>query len=217
MTNVKKIIFIVAALVCVQLQAEVAVSTIWSAMPGKGTQLLTNGMEAKAIHEKMGAEVSILVDQDNDMHYVVGFSDWVAWGKFLDSMPGNEEWQSFWQRAGEEASAEISGTFMLNVPVVAKSQQVHMVFSWDVQQGQTPSFLALCQQSRKIHERLGASVGVNVDELADVHYELSFENWEAYGKFSENLAVDSEWQEFFRGANAEPVAELTKVWRLNRL
>ena len=72
-------------------------------------------------------------------------------------------------------------------------------------------------QSRKIHERLGASVGVNVDELADVHYELSFENWEAYGKFSENLAVDSEWQEFFSGANAEPVAELTKVWRLNRL
>ena len=64
-------------------------------------------------------------------------------------MPGNEEWQSFWQRAGEDASAAIRGTFMMNVPVVAKSQQVHMVFSWDVQQGQTPSFLALCQQSRK--------------------------------------------------------------------
>ena len=106
----KKIIFIVAALVCVQLQAEMAVSTIWSAMPGKATQLLTNGMEAKAIHEKMGAEVSILVDQDNDMHYVMGFSDWAAWGKLLDSMPGNEEWQSFWQRAGEEATGEVSWT-----------------------------------------------------------------------------------------------------------
>ena len=48
----------------------------------------------------------------------------------------------------------------------------------------------------EIHERLGASVRVNVDELADPHYELSFENWAAYGTFSENLAVDSEWQEF---------------------
>ena len=213
----KKLITVIAVLVCMQVEAEMAVSNIWSAMPGKGAQLLRNGMEAKAIHEEMGAEVSILIDQDNDMHYVMAFSDMVSWGKFVDSLPANEKWQSFWQRAGEEANAEISGTFMLNVPVVAKAQQVHMVFSWDVQQGETPAFLALCQQSREIHEKLGASVGVMVDELADVHYEMSFQSWEAYGTFSEKLATDTEWQEFFGAANEEPVAALTKVWRLNRL
>ncbi len=213
----KKILIIIAALGCAQLQADVAVSNIWSAMPGKGAQLLRNGIEARAIHEKMGAGVSILMDQNNDMHYVLEFPDMVAWGKFVDSLPVNEEWLSFWQRAGQEGSGEIAGTFMLNVPVVAKAQQVHMVFSWDVKQGQTPAFLALCQQSRKIHERLGASIGVNVDELADVHYEMSFENWEAYGQFSEKLATDAEWQEFFGAAHEVPVATLPKVWRLNRL
>ena len=92
-----------------------------------------------------------------------------------------------------------------------------MVFSWDVQQGQTENFVALCLESQKIHERLGASAGVNIDEIGNVHYELSFENWAAYGEFSEKLAVDAEWQAFFSNANADPVAELVKVWRLNRL
>ncbi|MAM80448.1 MAG: hypothetical protein CMP89_06805 [Gammaproteobacteria bacterium] len=92
-----------------------------------------------------------------------------------------------------------------------------MVFSWDVQQGKTPEFLALCQQSKVIHERLGASVGMNVDELANVHYEMSFESWAAYGEFSQKLAADNEWQKFFTAANAKPTAELVKVWRLSRM
>jgi len=213
----KKIILVVLALVCIQTKADVAVSNIWSAMPGKGAQLLSNGMEAKAIHEKMGAEVTLFLDQDGDMHYVLGFSDWAAWGKFVDAMASNKEWQSFWQNAGEEATAELADTFMLNVPTVANALPVHVVFSWDVQQGKTADFLALCQKSQKIHERLGASVGVNVDELANVHYELSFENWASYGEFSEKIAVDAEWQAFFGAANQDPVAELIKVWRLDRL
>ncbi len=213
----KRILLVVLFLFSSQVKAEVAVSNIWSAMPGKGAQLLSNGMEAKAIHQKMGAEVSILLDQDGDMHYVLGFSDWAAWGKFVDAMALNKEWQSFWQRAGEEATAELDRTFMLNVPIVAKAPPVHRVFRWDVPQGQSENFVALCLESQKIHERLGASAGVNIDEIGNVHYELSFENWAAYGEFSEKLAVDAEWQAFFSNANADPVAELVKVWRLNRL
>jgi len=213
----KKVVFALFVFVTLQAQGDVAVSNIWSALPGKGSELIQNVMEAKGIHEKMGAEVTLFADQENNIHYVVGFSDWGAWGKFLDSAPDNKEWQEFWQRASEGGAAELTGTFMLEMPIVAKSQPVHMVFSWDVQQGKTPDFIALCQQSKVMHERLGASVGINVDELANVHYELSFASWEAYGMFSQKLAADAEWQEFFAAANAEPTAELSKVWRLSRM
>ena len=213
----KKVIFALLILGTVQVKADVAVSNIWSALPGKGSELVQNVMEARAIHEKMGAEVTLFVDHENNIHYVTGFSDWGAWGKFLDSAPDNKEWQEFWQRASEGGAAELSKTFMLEAPVTAKSQPVHMVFSWDVQQGKTPEFLALCQQSKVIHERLGASVGMNVDELANVHYEMSFESWAAYGEFSQKLAADNEWQKFFTAANAKPTAELVKVWRLSRM
>ena len=82
-------------LACTHLQADVAVANIWSAIPGNSNQLFENGMEAKAIHEAMGASVSIAADQDGDMHYVLSFEDWAAWGRFQDAAATNKAWLSF--------------------------------------------------------------------------------------------------------------------------
>jgi hypothetical protein len=75
--------------------------------------------------------------------------------------------------------------------------------------------VALSEEARKIHERLGASIGINIDELGDVHYEMTFANWEAWGNFQMRVAADEEWNQFWTRANQEPMAELLRVWRIN--
>ena len=112
-------------LACTHSQADIAVANIWSAVPGNGNQLFMNGMEAKTIHEAMGASVSIAADQDGDMHYVLSFSDWAAWGRFQDAAASNEAWQSFWQRVNNVATAEISATYMLNMATQRNVAQEH--------------------------------------------------------------------------------------------
>ena len=75
----KKIGLLVALLIFYShSQADVVLANIWSAVPGNSPQLFKNGMEAKTIHEEMGASVSIATDQDGDMHYAVSFPDWAA-------------------------------------------------------------------------------------------------------------------------------------------
>jgi hypothetical protein len=211
----KKTAIFLSALLCSSAWADVAVVNIWSALPGKGPQLFQNGMEAKAIHEKLGATVSIASDQDGNMHYVVLFDSWETLGKFQDSAATNEEWQAFWQRVSMEPTADLLRSYLIDNPVVAKAQNASMVYSWDVDQGKTPAFVALSEEARKIHERLGASIGINIDELGDVHYEMTFANWEAWGNFQMRVAADEEWNQFWTRANQEPMAELLRVWRIN--
>ena len=204
-------------LACTHLQAEVAVANIWSAIPGNSNQLFENGMEAKAIHEGMGASVSIAADQDGDMHYVLSFEDWAAWGRFQDSAATNKAWRSFWQRANTQGTAELSATYMLNLATVADTQPASMIYSWDVDQAKTQDFVALSMKSKVMHERMGASIGIIVDELGDVHYEMSFPSWEAWGKFQAKAQSDKEWQTFYADSFKDPMARLIKVWRLSAM
>ena len=214
----KKIgLFIGLMLACAHLQADVAVVNIWSAIPGNSNQLFKNGMEAKAIHEAMGASVSIATDQQGDMHYVVSFTDWAAWGRFQDAAATNKAWLSFWQRASDQGTAEISGTYMLNMATVAETKPASVVFSWDVEPAKTQDFVALSLKSKAMHERMGASIGILVDELGDVHYEMTFPSWEAWGKFQSKAESDNEWQAFYADSLEDSIASLIKVWRLSAM
>jgi hypothetical protein len=66
---------------------------IWEATPGRVADMMGAGVEARALHEKAGASVSIHVDQMNRMHYAMNFADWDAWAKFQDAEhPEFEAW-----------------------------------------------------------------------------------------------------------------------------
>lgn len=203
------------ALLAMQAFADVAQVNIWNPLPGRGPETLQNAMQAKAIHEKLGANVTIAQDQNGSLHYAVIFENWPAYGRFSDAMLASDEWQKFWQRISADPSAELAYTFMINNPVVADAKPVSLVFSWDVQPGRTPLFVSICEEAMPIHKRLGASPGINIDELGDVHYELTFDSWEAWGNYMAKAATDQEWNTFVAKHSENPIATLTKVWRLN--
>jgi hypothetical protein len=211
----RKGITLCLALLAAQAFADVAQVNVWSPLPGKGAQLFQNAAEAKPIHEKLGAAVSIAQDQNGNLHYVVSFKNWADYGRFTDAMGTSTEWQQFWQRISEDPTAELAHVFMINNPVVAEPKPVSLVYSWDVLPGNTAAFVAISQAALPIHERLGASIGINIDELGDVHYEMTFDSWEAWGRFQAKSATDQEWTAFLARYNANPIATLTKVWRLN--
>ncbi len=210
-------IVVCLALFAAQAWSDVAQVNIWAPYPGKAAQMYQNAAEAKAIHEKHGATVTIAQDQDLNMHYVVSFKDWIQYGKFSDAMAASEEWQAFWQRISSDSAADLTQTFMINNPVVATPKPVSMVFSWDVDAGRTADFISICEGAMPIHKRLGASPGINIDELGNVHYELTFDSWEAWGNYTTKAATDAEWSAYVAKHSENPVATLSKVWRINTM
>ena len=78
---------------------------IWEAIPGRGPGMFQAAVEAKALHEKGGAAVTIHVDQMNLMHYVMNFASWEAWAKFQDA--DHPEFEAWMQKQQQDPTARL--------------------------------------------------------------------------------------------------------------
>jgi hypothetical protein len=78
---------------------------IWQAELGRGPDMFQAGVQAKALHEKDGAAVTIHVDQMNRMHYVMNFASWEAWAKFQDA--DHPEFEAFMKKQQQDPSARL--------------------------------------------------------------------------------------------------------------
>jgi hypothetical protein len=219
--TVKRLLAVIAAACTLSATADVAEVRQWQPAPGRAAEMVQAAEEARAIHTKLGATVWIGVDQNGILHYATSFKDWSAWAAFITAANASAEWQSFWQKysVANPNSTNIA-TFHLNVPVAAKTQAVTMVYSWDVRYevpGAFDTFMATAQKSIALHTALGASAGVNVDEIGNVHYELSFESWAAWAKFSAALDASQEWADLLKDAYQNPTAELVKVYMIDTI
>jgi len=215
----KLLVVLVAAMWACAASADVSEARQWKPAPGRSAEMLKSAAEARAIHEKAGASVFTGIDQNGILHYVTTFPDWAAWAKFGTAMQSSKEWQAFWAKYDvANPNATNVATFYLDTPVVAKAQAVTAVYSWDIRNevpGAFDAFMATAQQSLAIHSALGASPGINIDELGNVHYELSFDSWESWAKFTAALQKNAEWTALLKKANANPTAELVKVYLID--
>jgi hypothetical protein len=211
----KKLLIACIAMVSGYATADVGDVRLWDPAPGRAAELYQAATTAKAIHEKLGASVTIATDQDGNMHYANVFDNWESWGKFQAALAVSADWQAFFTSFGMNPPGELVATFFVNNPVVAKANNVSVVFSWDVLPGRTADMVALSQEAAAIHAKLGASAGINIDDIGNVHYELTFDSWEAWGKYTVALQNSKEWAAFIAEASQDPIAELVKVYRLD--
>lgn len=86
---------------------------IWQAELGRGSDMLQAGVQAKALHEKDGAAVTIHLDQMNRMHYVMNFANWDAWAKFQDA--DHPEFQAFMQKLQEDPTARLVKVYTASI------------------------------------------------------------------------------------------------------
>ena len=77
--------------------------------PGQAQAVVANALQGKAIHEKMGANVQVLLDEEGMVHYVTTHASWAAQGEFEDAVNGgqNEEWDAFWEGVTSNPTAEL--------------------------------------------------------------------------------------------------------------
>jgi len=195
--------------------ANVSEIRVFKPADGRYMEMMQEGAEARAIQEKLGATVYMGTDQNGNLQYGLTFPDWGAWAAFGAKLRTSKEWAAFIKKVdvANPASTQLQ-VFYLDTPVVAKTMAVTVVYSWDIDYkvpGAFDKFMATSQQAVAIHTRLGGSPGINIDQLGNVHYELAFDSWASWAKFSAALQKDTEWAALIKKANEAPTAELVAV------
>ena len=211
----KKFFMAALALLSGYAQAEVADVGIWEPYAGRVADLRDVAMEARTISQKLGLEVFIGLDQSNNLHYANTADSWESWAKQQAMLAASAEWQAFIAKFEADPSGKQVNTFHVFSPVVAETKAVSIVYSWDVFQGRTNEFLTSAQEAAAIQTKLGASVGMHIDDLGDVHYEVTFDSWEAWARWDTAMANSEEWGTFWSATNEDPSGELVKVYRVN--
>lgn len=79
--------------------------------PGRTGDVIAKMAEAKAIQEKLGAAVSVNIDEEGWAHYVLNFANWEAQGKFADALADNEAWQAFQQSLAADPSGVLKNVY----------------------------------------------------------------------------------------------------------
>jgi hypothetical protein len=193
---------------------------IWDAPPGKDAQMYETAMKAKAMHEKLGAEVFIGTDQRGRMHYGMTFENAVTRGRLTDRLPGDEAWVALMNEASQrEGAATLQTVHNLNTVVAGSPEtgRVIMVFQWRPDPGRGSEFVGLATRAKQIHEKLGADVSIEADEKGHVFYAMNFASWEAQGKFADALAGNEEWSAFQAEVAKNPVAQQVDTYRITTM
>ncbi len=195
--------------------AEVLEVNIWKPELGKAQLTFQDGQDAKAIHETLGADVTVAGDLDGRMHYVQTFENWAAWAAFGNKVDSSEAWSAFLAKTRKNPSAELEDNYLLNVPSSGGSGSVYQVFIWEAELGRGNDLFEAGMQAKAIHEKAGASVGINYDQMQRMHYVMSFDSWEAWAKFQDTPSP--EFDAFLAEQNKDPTAKLVKVYTASNL
>ncbi len=212
----KRLILFVAAMWAFGVSASVSEVRHWKPEPGRAAEMYQAAAEARAIQERLGASVFIGTDQNGNLIYVLTFPDWGAWAAFGKAMQADKAWAAFIEKffvANPNSTNFL--TAYLDTPVVAKTLPVSAVYSWDILPGKFDAFMAVAQEAVTIHNALGASAGINIDELGNVHYELTFDSWASWAKFGAAVQKSEAYTALVKKANLDPSAELVKVYLID--
>lgn len=88
---------------------------------------------------------------------------------------------------------------------------VASISTWRPRDGKLNAFMENITQAKKIHERLGGKVRVWQTlfggQTMTLGYVIEHNDMAEFAKFSDKMAADTEWQEFWMNALANPSAD----------
>lgn len=196
--------------------AEVLEVYSWKALPGKGSDLIQNMVEAAGIHTELGAVINIYQRDVGSTYqgfdYVMRWDDPISWATSRENAAKSPELVRFFQKVSRRPSGELVNSLEginLNPATSANSFgdiNVFRVYVWDPAPGKTQQLLENFATAEKIHESLGARVesyAEGIGGTGNYHYTMGFENWAALADFFLKLAVSEEWAAFQASTNDE--------------
>ena len=217
-TAVTAVLLLASSLV----QAAALAVTIWKPIPGKAEAMLESAQAAKAIHEKLGADVTIAIENTGRLHYALGFESWTAWADWQEKVASSKEWAAWQARTNANPSAIQEENFQLDVvpgtqnPVGEGSPgNAYQVFIWDPPGMRTQALVQAAMEAKAIHEKHGVTVGINVDQLGRMHYVMNFRDWKHWAKVQDT--PDPDFANFMLRQAVNPTGELVEVYTATRL
>ena len=198
--------------------ADVLMVNIYQPLPGGAAKTMAYAQEAREIHTAMGASVSLGSDLDGNMHYAMAFANWESWGKFSQSMAINERWSAFQAKINASPSATQIANYLLNEVTPGASAGaggVYQVFIWEPNDGQVGMLMQGGIGAKPIHEKAGARIAIYRDQLNRMHYVMSYDNWEAWGKGQDT--PNPEFSAYMQAQSANPAGRLVQVYTAQSL
>jgi hypothetical protein len=94
--------------------AQVSQVANWRPIPNKLDTFVGQVSKAKAIHERLGATVNVaqtaVGGETMTIVYMMTFESGASYGAFIDALPDDKEWQTFWAEAMASGSADLVST-----------------------------------------------------------------------------------------------------------
>lgn len=206
----QRLVFVFCLLSLGSAQAEVMEVNVWKTIPGKGAEAAAAFKEARAIHERHGAGVSIINDFEFNTRYVMFFDSWQAWNKSAGGFLQDKEWQALIARGQKDPVLEHQANHLINI--IERSETLGSVvetYIWEPLPGGNQRLFDAGLRSKKLHEKAGVSVLVGADRLDRMIYSISFPDWNAYAKFMDT--PNPEYQAFMAKEMANPSGKLVEV------
>lgn len=189
------------------------VVNIFEPLPGGAQKTAAYAQEAKAIHEAMGASVTIGTTVDGKMHYGVTLESWSDYGRWAQSLARNPEWQAFQSKINANPSAVQVDNHILYTAAAGENVGaggVYQVYIWEANNGRVGDLMQGGIGAKPIHERAGAKVTVLRDEQNRMHYVMMFDSWEDWGEFQDT--PNPEFNAYMQERTAEGAGRLIEVY-----
>ena len=198
------------------LFADVLEVRLWKAIPGSSAQLMQNALEARGIHQKLGGQVVVATDRQGRLHYATAHKNWTGWAAFQKKLEASEEWSAFAQKIGAAPTATLESHYLVNQVAPMLPSKVYQVFVWEAFPGRRSQMIESANAAQPLHEKLGASVGINIDQMGRLHYLMSFDTWADWAKFQDTGSSD-ELTTFFAEFYSNPPGKLVEVYNVTRV
>ncbi len=213
----KTLIAAALLLACSIVHAAALNVTIWKPIPGKAAQMMEQAMAAKAIQEKLGATVTIGMENTGRMHYALGgFENWQAWAAFSAKLQASPDWAAWQQRVGPDPAALQEENYLLDMlPGSNEGGDVYQVFIWQPRDGRLGDVIESATEAKAIHEKAGARVSIIVDQLNRMHYVMNYDDLNHWAKTQDT--PNQEFAEFWERQTADPNADLVEVYTASRI
>jgi hypothetical protein len=172
------------------------------------------GLQAVNLQAVAGGDVGTIATSIN-------YADNTAYVKGLQAILGDEAWQDFWGRAASGGSAtQVESSLFSDVdpsfqPAADRPLGVVLATQWRAKPGRLVDFMTNVATSIPHIERMGGTPR-QMQCLIGAHpmtalITTTFADLDAYGEYSDTLATDDQWQDFWAGAMADPTADLLRT------
>lgn len=192
--------------------------------PGRLSDHLAATMEAHGHLTRLGLRAAVLQaiagGDAGVVATIVNHESNAAHAAAVAKVQADPEWAEFWVKAGDGGSAtQVESTILADVdpnyqPSPDRPFGVVVALQWRAKPGRTMDFMGNVIEALPHIERLGGSPRV-MQSLVGSHpmttmVSTAFTDLDAYGAYSDAVAHDTAFQEFWAGVMTDPTADVVR-------